>query len=72
MNPGYLLPLGAMAAVLGIAAGDLRAAADAGELPCIRLGKRALLFDPELTARLLRERLAAIHAASPKEVPDAP
>ena len=51
-----LLPLGAMALRLGIQAKDLRQAAEAGAVPCIRIGERGLLFDPEALLRVLEQR----------------
>jgi hypothetical protein len=59
MNAFPLLPLGAMAARLGIQPRDLREAAEAGAVPCVRLGQRGLMFDPgSVEAQLLAQALA--------------
>lgn len=44
-----------MAAELGVPAAELRRSAAAGDLPCVRIGARGVLFDRErLLAALLR------------------
>ncbi len=51
-----LLPLGAMASRLGIQPRDLREAAEAGAVPCVRLGQRGLMFDPSTVEQCLIDR----------------
>lgn len=58
MTTVRLLPLSSLAAVLGIRPSDLRAAAERGEVPCVRVGERGLLFDRELVERELLRRAA--------------
>jgi hypothetical protein len=52
-----LVPLGVMAADLGVSPSDLRREALAGRVPCVKVGNRGLLFDRELVHRALLERL---------------
>lgn len=55
-TPPRLLPLGSMAALLGISPADLRAEAESGRVPCSRVGRKGLLFDSAAVQRvLLRE-----------------
>ena len=54
-----LVPLAAAAAELGIQAKELRLEVDAGRLPHVRIGKRALLLNLELVRQVLRERAAS-------------
>lgn len=51
-----LLPLGAMAADLGVSSPDLRSEAELGRIPFVRVGQRGMLFDRDLVTRLLAER----------------
>jgi len=51
-----LLPLGAMASELGIQAKDLRQAALAGTIPCVRVGERGLMFDSDAVERALLDQ----------------
>jgi hypothetical protein len=51
-----LLPLGAMAARLHIRAAELRAEAEQGRVPCLRVGTKTLLFDPSRVYEALRRR----------------
>jgi hypothetical protein len=51
-----LLSLGLMASQLGVRPQELRAEAEAGGLPCVRVGKRGLLFDPDRVFAVLAER----------------
>ena len=51
-----LVPVGVMAARLGVRPQDLRAEAEAGTIPHVRLGTRGLLFDPERVLAVLAER----------------
>jgi hypothetical protein len=55
-----LLPLGPMAARLGIQSKDLRTEAENGAIPCVHVGDRALLFDPLEVERVLVERAASV------------
>lgn len=57
-NVPRLIPLGAMAFRLGIAARNLRAEAREGRVPCIRVGKDGLLFDPRSVEAALLVRAA--------------
>lgn len=56
MNDTRLLPLGAMASELGIAARNLRAEALSGRIPFVKVGGTSLLFDPDAVRRTLLER----------------
>lgn len=56
MDTFPLLPLGAMAARLGVQPRDLREAAENGSVPCVRLGQRGLMFDPQRVESHLVER----------------
>jgi len=51
-----LVPLGLMAARLGIPPTELRQDVEDGGLPAVRVGKRGLLFHVATVERLLRER----------------
>jgi len=51
-----LLPLGAMASLLGVQTRELRREALEGRLPCVRIGEGGLLFDPVAVVEALRER----------------
>jgi hypothetical protein len=51
-----LLPLGAMASRLHIRAAELRAEAEQGRVPCLRVGTKTLLFDPVRVYEALRRR----------------
>jgi len=53
-----LVPLGVMAADLGVSPADLRREALAGRVPCVRVGSRGLLFDRELVHRSFLDRIA--------------
>lgn len=66
-----LLPLGAMAADLGVNPPDLRSEAELGRIPFVRVGKRGLLFDRELVRRLLAERAATYGRSEPSQNIDA-
>lgn len=70
-HPPRLLPLGSMAAVLGIPAADLRAEAESGRVPCTRVGRKGLLFDTAAVQRLLLRRagLATTRARRKEEQP---
>jgi hypothetical protein len=63
-----LLPLGAMASQLGIQAKDLRQAAEAGTIPCVRVGERGLMFDPVIVEQALLDQASS---RSREEVHDA-
>ena len=62
-----LLALGAAAASLGLPPRELRLAAERGELPAVRVGDRAWIFDIDEVRRALIDR-----AAKPTEVRDVP
>jgi len=70
-----LLPLPTLAARLGLRPKDVRLAAEHGDIPCIRVGERGLLFDMEAAERALLKR-AGGETSDPqparKEVSDAP
>lgn len=66
---GALLPLRAMALRLGIHPRELRAEADRGGVPFVRVGSRGLLFDAELVLAHLRAR--AQPSQTGEEVPRA-
>lgn len=51
-----LVPLGVMAARLGIHHAELRHDAETGKLPAVRIGRRGLLFHVATIERLLLER----------------
>lgn len=51
-----LLPIGPMAAHLGLAPRELRAEAESGKIPHVKVGERGLLFDPERVLAVLTER----------------
>ena len=51
-----LVPLGVAASTFGIPARELRLEVEAGRLPHVRVGERAILLDLELVRRLLAER----------------
>lgn len=55
-----LVPVGVAAANLGIPARELRLEIEAGRLPHVRVGERAILLDLELVRRLLSERAALL------------
>lgn len=57
-NPRRLVPLGILASDLGLQAKALRESAERGEIPCVRVGERGLLFDRELVERVLLARAA--------------
>jgi len=75
MNPTRLLPLSSLAAALGIRPADLRVAAEKGEIPCVRVGTRGVLFDRLIVEReLLRRASSGIldrPPVEPEEAPDA-
>lgn len=58
-----LLPIGPMASRIGVQPKELRAEADAGTIPCVRVGLRGLLFDPIHVEAALRARARPISAA---------
>lgn len=51
-----LVTLAQLASRLRVNPSDLRLEVEAGRLPAVRLGRRGLLFDPELVERILGER----------------
>ena len=55
-NDPRLLPLGAMASRLGISPRDLREEALAGRVPCVSVGRGALIFDPDAVEESLARR----------------
>ena len=64
MKIEHLLPLGAAAAQLGVHPSALRRAAENGDVPYVRLGGVALLFDVEAVRRLLLKQAQAIPGES--------
>ena len=56
-NKIELLPIGAMARRLGVPPKELRREAEAGTIPCTRVGA-AMLFNPKAVERVLLERAA--------------
>jgi hypothetical protein len=55
MREQRILPLTVMARRLGVRRKNLKAEAESGRLPCIRIGED-LLFDPEAVERTLATR----------------
>lgn len=75
-EPRRLVPLGTLASDLGLQPRAIREAAEAGTIPCVRVGSTGLLFDRDLIERVLLKRAACppSHADSPRaceEVSDA-
>lgn len=60
-----------MSRLAGIQEKELRAEAEAGTLPHVRVGKRGLLFDPELVLATLEARARSAVSADRSEVADA-
>ena len=63
-----LLPLGTMAAMIGVTQKWLRGEAESGRLPHLNAGGR-LLFDEATIQRLLRDRAIAASPAGGKAAP---
>lgn len=57
-NTTRLIPIGAMARILGVTARWLRAEAEAGRIPSLRAGKR-ILVDRETVEAIMLERAKA-------------
>jgi hypothetical protein len=55
-NGENLVPLSIAASRLGIQARDLRLAVERGEVPCVRVGERGILFDLDVLRDRLLER----------------
>lgn len=55
-----LLALRPMAMRLGIHPRELRTEAEGGGVPCVRVGSRGLLFDPELVLASLARRARSV------------
>lgn len=68
-DDSQLIPLGVMAAILGISARDLRVEANAGRLPHVRVGDKGLLFDRQRVEGCLVGR-AREDASSNSSSPD--
>ena len=66
-NTRELVPLATAAAELGIQAKELRLEVEAGRLPHVRIGQRAILLDLDLVRRVLSERASAIPDASEEQ-----
>jgi len=67
-----LVPTGTLASQLGLHPRELRAEADAGTLPHVRVGKCGLLFDPEKVIASLQQRSKNAAAATGRELDAAP
>ena len=55
---GDLLPLAALASILGVRPADLRAEVDEGRLPHVRLGAQSILLDEARVRAILCARAA--------------
>lgn len=55
-NTNGLLPLGAMATVLGVQPRELRHEAEAGRVPCVKIGLKCLLFDAQVVIETLLKK----------------
>jgi hypothetical protein len=62
-NEHVLLSLGQMARRLKVAADALRKEAEAGRVPCVRVGD-SLLFSPEAVTASLAERASRMETAT--------